>query len=119
MIDPETQSDEDVASPALIDAYLERCFAFEAPPRVSELASFLGIARETLSRRFTDRNNCTLTAYLKERQLAHARALLRQSALPIARIGYLSGFGTRRTFHRAFLRATGITPSTYRNEMSG
>lgn len=97
-----------------VDEYLHRCFASEATPRVSELATLLGIPREKLSRAFAAAHGTSLSAYLKRRQLAHAERLLETSALSTTRIGYLSGFGTRRTFYRAFRRDTGMSPDEYR-----
>jgi AraC-like DNA-binding protein len=97
-----------------VDGYLERCFLSEDPPRVSELASLLGVSRESLSRRFAEAAGISLTEYIKERQLAYAKALLTTSQLTTQRIAYRSGFGTRRTFYRAFRRATGISPAHYR-----
>lgn len=97
-----------------VDDYLRRCFASEATPRVSELATMLGVPREKLSREFAAMHGVSLSAYLKRRQLAHAERLLLTSKLSTTRIGYLAGFGTRRTFFRAFRRDTGMSPSQYR-----
>jgi len=97
-----------------VDGYLERCFLHEDPPRVSELARLLGVSRESLSRRFSQTVGVSLAAYIKERQLACAKVLLATSQLTTQRIAYRSGFGTRRTFYRAFRHATGISPAHYR-----
>lgn len=97
-----------------VEEYLDRCFATEEPPRVTELAAVLGISRETLSRDFAASYRVPLSAYLKQRQLAHAQALLSQSDLSTTRIAYLCGFGTRRTFYRAFRRGTEMSPDEYR-----
>ena len=97
-----------------VDDYLDRCFASEATPRVSELAAFLGIPRETLSRDFASAYGISLSGYLKRRQLARAQRLLVTSRLSTTRIAYLAGFGTRRTFYRAFRRDMGISPDQYR-----
>jgi len=97
-----------------VDHYLHRCFSLEEAPRVSELAALLGIPREKLSRAFASAYGLSLSNYLKQRQLAHAERLLETSALSTTRIAYLSGFGTRRTFYRAFRRDTGMSPDQYR-----
>lgn len=97
-----------------VDGYLDRCFSTEEPPRVSELATLLGITRESLSRDFAAWYGMSLSAYLKQRQIAHAQALLDRSDLSTTRIAYLCGFGTRRTFYRAFKRVTGLSPDQYR-----
>ena len=98
-----------------VDRYLEGCFMTEDTPRVSELARLMGMSREALSRQFAEASGgVSLTGYMKERQLARAKALLATSQLTTQRIAYRSGFGTRRTFYRAFRRATGISPAHYR-----
>jgi two-component system response regulator YesN len=96
------------------EEYLDRCFSTEEPPRVSELAMLLGISRETLSRDFAASYGMPLSAYLKQRQIAHAQRLLAASGLSTTRIAYVCGFGTRRTFYRCFRRVTALTPDEYR-----
>jgi AraC family transcriptional regulator of adaptative response / methylphosphotriester-DNA alkyltransferase methyltransferase len=97
-----------------VDQYLRRCFTDEQTPRVSELAALLGVTRERLSRDFAAAYGVVLSAYLKRRQIRHAQRLLTVSHLSTTRIGYLCGFGTRRTFYRAFRRNTGFSPDQYR-----
>jgi AraC-like DNA-binding protein len=97
-----------------VDQYLRRCFSDEETPRVSELATLLGVTRERLSRDFAASYGVSLSAYLKRRQIRHAQRLLAASELSTTRIGYLCGFGTRRTFYRAFRRSTGLSPDQYR-----
>ena len=97
-----------------VDRYLGNCFADEETPRVSELATLLGIPREKLSREFAAAYGVSLSAYLKRRQIRRAQQLLADSTLSTTRIGYLCGFGTRRTFYRAFRRDTGMSPDQYR-----
>jgi AraC-like DNA-binding protein len=99
-----------------VEQYLDRCFATEEPPRVSELAAVLGISREKLSRAFAAAYRVQLSAYLKQRQLAHAQSLLAESDLSTTRIAYLCGFGTRRTLYRAFRRGTSMSPDEYRRK---
>ncbi|MEO8382944.1 MAG: helix-turn-helix transcriptional regulator [Acidobacteriota bacterium] len=97
-----------------IEQYLRHCFATEESPRVSELAARLGATRERLSREFAAQCGVSLSAYLKRRQIRHAQELLTASRLSTTRIGYASGFGTRRTFYRAFRRGIGLSPDQYR-----
>lgn len=97
-----------------VEQYLYRCFDAEETPRVAELANVFGVSRERLSREFAAMYGMALSAYLKQRQLAHAQGLLSTSELSTTRIGYACGFGTRRTFYRAFRRGTGMSPDQYR-----
>ncbi|MGN6186906.1 MAG: helix-turn-helix transcriptional regulator [Thermoanaerobaculia bacterium] len=97
-----------------VDAYLRRCFSQEESPRVAELAVLLRLPRERLSRDFASAYGVPLSSYLKRRQIRQAQRLLASSELSTTRIGYLCGFGTRRTFYRAFRRGTGLSPDQYR-----
>jgi AraC family transcriptional regulator len=97
-----------------VDLYLGRCFETEEPPRVAELASLFLVSREKLSREFAAQYGVALSSYLKEQQLTRARELLVDPHLSMTQIGYRCGFGTRRTFYRAFRRGTGSTPDQYR-----
>ena len=96
------------------DAYLATCFARPTPPRASELAATLEVSAHHLSRVFRTIVGVPLFRYLKDAQLAHAKQLLRTTARPMNDIAYAAGFGTRTTFFRAFRRATGVTPTQYR-----
>jgi AraC-like DNA-binding protein len=96
------------------DAYLRECFRRETPPHVNELAARLQLSIYELSRRFRTDVGELPSSYLKRAQLRRAEHLLRTSALSMNAVGYRSGFGTRVSFYRAFKRAIGITPSSYR-----
>jgi len=52
--------------------------------------------------------------YLKRRQIAHARRLLRTTTLSTTQIAYASGFRTRSAFFKAYRRLTSETPATFR-----
>jgi AraC-like DNA-binding protein len=97
-----------------VDQYLLRCFSAEETPRVSELAEMMGLSRERLSREFTADTGLSLSAYLKRGQIRRAQQLLTTSHISTTKIAYACGFGTRRTFYRAFRRAVGLTPDSYR-----
>jgi AraC-like DNA-binding protein len=99
-----------------IEAYLDSCFARESPPRVSELARAIGITRERLMETFCDHVGVTPAVFLKGRQIALAKQLLKLTKIPVDRVGYKVGFGTRRTFFRVFQRLTGLTPAQFRQQ---
>ena len=101
-----------------VDRYLERCFAAETAPRVSELASELSASRDTVNRWALEAVGQSLSEYLKERQVARAVALLRDTRLTTTQIAYRCGFGTRRALYRAFARRMGMTPGEYRKSLT-
>lgn len=102
---------------ATIENYLRDCFERESPPRVDELAQDVGLAPAALSRRFRRRYGVGLAEHLKRLQVDFAESLLRDSELTATQIAYRAGFGTRRTFFRAYRRLKGDTPDAYRSRL--
>lgn len=99
-----------------IEWYLLERFRTATVARVSELAAALGTNRTYLSRFARRVLGEPLGHVLRSRQLAYAEQLLRQSELPIAEVAAAAAFGTTRTFFRAFSRAFGMTPGSYREK---
>lgn len=96
--------------------YVGRCVRHEEAPRISELAQELDVTPEHLSRAFRAEYGVTLSDYMKAQQVHCAARLLRETDLPATRIAYLCGFGTRRTFFRAFRQRMGLSPDAYRRK---
>ena len=84
------------------------------PPRLKELTRALGLTRLTLTHASWATYGLPPAAYLKGRQVEHSKQLLADTHLNLTRVAYEAGFGTRRTFFRAFRAVTGMTPSEYR-----
>ena len=97
-----------------VEEYLRACFRAHTAPQVTELAKQLGVSRFTLNKQFRQQHGISLGAYLKQQQIAYAMELLRTTELSIANVAKAAAFGRRRSFHRAFKRATGMTPAAYR-----
>jgi transcriptional regulator GlxA family with amidase domain len=91
--------------------YVVDCLRREDVPRVSELAQNSGMTAEHLSRAFRARFHVRISDYMKAIQVRYAQHLLATTHLNTTRIAYLAGFGTRRTFFRAYRRLTGHSPS--------
>jgi transcriptional regulator GlxA family with amidase domain len=103
-----------------VDAYVARCYAQATAPRVSECAHELGISRVTLSVRFQELTGTSLKDYFAALRAKAATTLLMESDLTTEDVAMRAGFGTPRTFHRAFARRFGVSPGRYRimNKMS-
>src|SRR5436190_16845576 len=97
-----------------IARYVTECMRREDTPRASELAARFGVSASHLSRVFRARHGIVLSDYMKILQVRRAQKLLRTTHLDTTRIAYACGFGTRRTFFRAYRRMTGDSPLTYR-----
>ena len=97
-----------------IARYVMECMRREDTPRASELAAQFGVTASHLSRTFRARYGVALSDYMKALQVRRAQRLLRTTQMDTTRIAYACGFGTRRTFFRAYRRMTGDSPVTYR-----
>jgi AraC-like DNA-binding protein len=94
--------------------YLHDCFRAESPPRASELAARLGMSAVQLSRAFAETVGVAPSLYLKSRQVAFAKRLLRKTAMTTNQVAYRAGFGTRATFFRLFRTHARATPRRFR-----
>ena len=97
-----------------IARYVMHCMRREDTPRASELAAQFGVTASHLSRTFRARYGFALSDYMKALQVRRAQRLLRTTQMDTTRIAYACGFGTRRTFFRAYRRMTGDSPVRYR-----
>jgi AraC-like DNA-binding protein len=98
------------------ESYLVECVKAASPPRASELAAQLNITPVRLTREFRGCVGSNISVFLKTRQLELAKLLLTRTDLSTEAIAVRAGFGTPRTFYRAFRRSTGMTPTTFRHE---
>ena len=101
-----------------IDLYLRSCFRERTAARVSAFAACIGLNRSYVSRWVSALTGVSLGDLLQRRQLARAEDWLRLTNLPIHEIALASAFGSRSTFHRVFLAAYGMTPETYREQVT-
>lgn len=104
---------------ALADPPLSRCLALihEDPQRdwsVHDLAAAAGLSRSTLADRFEATLNTSPMRYVRDWRLYLASVALSTTGNPIAAIAYDAGYGTEAAFNRAFSRAYGAPPATWR-----
>ena len=98
----------------LIELYLRHCYRERTAVRAAELAQFMGLAPSTLTRTVKRYLGVPPRRALRDRQIAEASRLLRESKLSVDNIGRRVGFGARATFFRAFAHATGLSPGEFR-----
>lgn len=67
-----------------------------------------------ISHLFGDKLGMRFNDYINSLRISESCRLLRMSALNITEISDASGFGTLRTFNRAFIKQMGMSPSEYR-----
>ena len=87
---------------------------YTEPLTRTELSAAVGYSESYLSHLFTDILHTTLSDYILSLRLDDARRLLSESSAPISRIAGSLGFGTIRSFNRAFQKKMSMTPSAYR-----
>jgi AraC-like DNA-binding protein len=82
---------------------------------VDDLATSSGISRAAFAKRFADLVGETPMQYLAGWRMHLARRLLRESNMGIAELAARVGYESEAAFSRAFRRAVGIPPATWRD----
>ena len=89
----------------------------ERPERswtIEELAQTVGSSRAAFAKRFKALVGETVFQYLTSLRMQRARALLRDTALPVYEIAQRSGYESDLAFTKAFKKQTGRTPRQFR-----
>ena len=68
----------------------------------------------TLSKIFPKYSSMSFHHYLQYLRTSYAARLIQREEMTLTEIAYLSGFGSVRSFNRAFLSVYGMVPSRYR-----
>jgi AraC-like DNA-binding protein len=81
---------------------------------VDELAREAAISRSVLAQRFTELVGETPMRYLATWRMQLAKQLMREGARSIQQVAERVGYESEAAFNRAFKRATGLPPATWR-----
>jgi AraC-like DNA-binding protein len=104
--------------PALLRRLLRAKDRIDAAPRedwpVPRLARISGVSEAHFARSFGMAFGVPPHRYLLTRRIERATALLRETALPITEIAFLSGWNSLGTFGRTFRDVTGESPRAFR-----
>lgn len=95
-----------------IVAYCSQNFTKELS--LSVLEKELHLSKYYISHLFGDILNIKFTDYINSLRISEACRLLRTTDFSITDVASMSGFGTLRTFNRAFIKRMGESPTTYR-----
>lgn len=85
----------------------------EGIPRISDVATRLGMSGRTLQRRLSE-EGYSFQSLVDESRRQLAERLLRRTQYSLAEIAFLTGFSEQSAFNRAFKRWAGETPRSYR-----
>jgi transcriptional regulator GlxA family with amidase domain len=99
---------------------LDYCAAhFEEPLTLSDLADALHLSRYHISHLLNAKLGLGLNAYLNILRVKRACELLQEGDKKIAEVSLTVGFGSIRSFNRAFISVMDMTPQEYRNLSHG
>ncbi|AZW33159.1 DNA-binding helix-turn-helix protein [Bordetella bronchiseptica GA96-01] len=107
--------------PAAVLARLRACVEAELarPLTVAELARRAGVSERTLQAVCRAELGVGPHGYVMQRRLARARALLAQTALPLAEVAAAAGYADQSALARAVRAGCGMTPLQYRRGQRG
>jgi transcriptional regulator GlxA family with amidase domain len=87
------------------------------PLTLDSLSRALFLNRHTISKLFSERVGCGLNAYVNAMRVSMAENLLREGQAGVAEIVEKCGFGSERTFYRAFQAQRGEAPGRLRRHI--
>jgi transcriptional regulator GlxA family with amidase domain len=112
--DGDSHTDEKV-----MDAQLALGEKLAEPLDLNALATSLQISPRTLNRRFKEAAGVTPSTYLTQLRIEEARALLMDTNLSMAEIGWQVGYKDPSRFAQHFRRHAGVSPRRYRAAVRG
>ena len=92
-----------------IQTYLEQNLGLAELAQLSNLSPFY------FSRLFKESTGVTPYQYISKLRMERAKQLLKNTDLAIAEIALQCGYSSQSSFSTAFLKATKVTPKTYRD----
>ena len=92
---------------------------FTKPLTLEYIARHFGMNKSYLSHVFSDKIKINFRDYINTMRAEHAAMLIRSTSNDLTTGAYDSGFGSQRSFNRAFMSAFHMTPSQYRKSVSG
>lgn len=87
-------------------------------PNIKSVATYIGYSPFHFQRLFRDSVGMSLFAYIRQKRLQQAKALLTHTSLPILEIAFRCDFHTQESFSRAFKAHYHLPPSLYRKHTS-
>ncbi|MEM7059913.1 MAG: helix-turn-helix transcriptional regulator [Pseudomonadota bacterium] len=100
-------------------ALIENLIENSAPKiwTVKAIGEELGLSEAKIKRSAVTETGISIGSYLSKQRLDTARSMLGRS-MTVAEVARATGYGTAEALSKAFVRAFGMSPSTYRKSMS-
>lgn len=89
---------------------------YEQHITLADIAAAVNLSPGFFHNVFKSIKGVTPAEYLVCLRIEHAKDMLRRSALPLAEIAILCGFGSQGYFNYVFKKKTGLTPKGYRDK---
>lgn len=109
------ESSEDLLEKAI--GYIDGHFTQELS--LKEVAKAVGCHPVTLSKAFNGKTGIGFVGYIQYLRCAYGADLIRQGGQTLTQVAFSSGFGSIRSFNRAFARVYGMTPNAFKNSEKG
>ena len=107
------------ARPSWLDRVVEYlCDSIADRPTLSRAARLAEVHPSHLSRVFRQHFGCSIGQYVRQLRVEQARALLRESSIPISAIAHTCGFSDQSHLTNVFKSVTGQSPASYRRSHS-
>jgi AraC-like DNA-binding protein/quercetin dioxygenase-like cupin family protein len=100
---------------AEVKRYLKE--SLDRPFRISELCADIGYSKSYLSKIFHEQSGHAIAAYATMAKVTRAKELIRGGTHNFSEISDLLAFDNPQYFSRVFKRATGMTPSEFRQSL--
>lgn len=81
---------------------------------IDDVAKVAGVSRTTIIRKFKQHLNHGVNTEIRRKRLEKSKNLLRGTTMIVADVASESGFPTVTYFHKAFVKAYGMTPGEFR-----
>lgn len=91
---------------------------FQEKLSLEKLAAQVHVSPVYLSNLFSKTMGKTLVEYIQAVRIDHAKELLKNTHFPITDIAERVGYGDGKYFAQVFKKATGITPTAFRNQVT-
>ena len=81
-----------------------------------QLGRMLFMNPDYIARLFREKQGISLNDYIRNRRISYAKTLLRETSLPLTEVCTRVGYAYNTYFFNVFKKATGLSPSEYRNK---